>query len=104
MKRIRFILAGILAILTLSSNLVSADCVGDCEGPYATCVSFCPDTLSDPTDPGAGDRCRLHCVRGLNGCIRRCTKKDENSSHGLQSELPGALPKDNELRIDKIDK
>jgi len=96
-KKIRFILVGILAILTLSANLVSADCVEDCQSIYAFCASLCS------ADPG-GDNCRLKCVRSLNSCIKKCTKKSSNSTNGLQSASIGALPNRHELPIDRIDK
>jgi hypothetical protein len=80
MKKFGFIFIGILAILTLSSNLVSADCVEDCQSTFATCMRYCSDT-----------KCQLSCNHGLNGCLKRCEKQSDNSTHNLQ-RMAGALP------------
>jgi hypothetical protein len=81
----KFICASILLILMSTASLAFADCAEDCQATFATCASYCPDTNGLP-DPGAGDRCRLHCVHGLNGCLRRCAGHKDNSTEGTDAK------------------
>ena len=76
MKKIGLVL-GALTILALLSGVALADCAQDCQDTYATCMKYCSQ-----------DTCRLSCIRGLNGCLKRCRGREESY---LPTESPVQL-------------
>jgi hypothetical protein len=75
MKKIGLVL-GILTVLALLSGVALAECVRDCLLTYNTCLNLCKQT-----GKGNDSACIDHCMKGRDGCIKRCEVKNEQSEN-----------------------
>ena len=85
MKKIGLVL-GVMTILVLLSGIALADCAQDCQDTHATCMKYCSQ-----------DTCRLSCIRGLNGCLKRCRGKDP-----IGGDEESYLPKESPVQLAEI--
>jgi|GEM_PF-2230253 len=83
MKKNCSVLVGMLTILALFSGVALADCEDDCLLTFQTCLKLCRQTTK-PDSKEAGE-CAFHCMKGRDGCLKRCTDK------GKKSEIEGTL-------------
>jgi hypothetical protein len=87
MKKIGLVL-GVLTILAVFSGIALADCEGECNGPFQTCLNICRQTTKE--DSAEAAKCANNCLNGVSGCVRKCeakNKKSENTGDGTVGYL-----------------
>ena len=85
MKKVGLVLV-VLIILAMAS-VALADCAGDCSDNFSTCMNICSQTTEEGSS--AFTKCTLRCLRGVNGCLKRCgDKKSEAEEFTFYAQIP----------------
>ena len=78
MKKIGLVLA-VLFVLVLFSGVALAGCEDDCLSTFETCLNLCRQTTK--ADSKEAGKCANHCMKGRDGCLKRCEAKNKKSEN-----------------------
>ena len=78
MKKIGSVLV-VLIVLALFSGVALAGCEDDCLLTFETCLKLCRQTTKEDSEEAG--KCGFHCMKGRDGCLKRCEARDKKSEN-----------------------